>query len=90
MALNTGVAKRLQAQDGTLIELPASGPTLGQILKINGSGNVDFSGIASSGAPASQSEEGASGDMKIDASTLYIHNGSQWCRVALDTSPFTT
>lgn len=90
MALNTGVAKRLQAQDGTLIELPASGPTIGQILKINGSGNADFSGIASSGAPATHTEEGSLGDMKVDGSTLYVHNGSQWCRLTLNTTPFAT
>jgi len=39
-------------------------------------------------APASSTDPGTIGDIRVAGSTLYVHNGSQWTRVTLDTTAF--
>lgn len=39
-------------------------------------------------APSTSTDPGSSGDVAIDVNYLYVHNGTAWTRIALDTTPW--
>ena len=93
---------RLSVGSAGSIKFAASAPGLGEdvgfkrdsagIIAITdgstGLGTLQGQLRAQGTAPASSTDPGTIGDIRVDGTYLYVYNGSQWTRVQLDTTAF--